>query len=117
MADSLAGAAKIAHAGAILTTDYETTSWLRFYEPDLKVVQLGEMNRYPTSPAPSAALMAGPLLYFVEQKRDHSADLRKYYSSVLLATQLRIGRADSQIALYEIYLLDMPKGPVSGRMP
>ena len=117
VADSLAGAAKIAHAGAILTTDYETTSWLRFYEPDLKVVQLGEMNRYPTSPAPSAALMAGPLLYFVEQKRDHSADLRKYYSSVLLATQLRIGRADSQIALYEIYLLDMPKGPVSGRMP
>ena len=117
VADSLAGAAKIAHAGAILTTDYETTSWLRFYEPDLKVVQLGEMNRYPTSPAPSAALMAGPLLYFVEQKRDQSADLRKYYSSVLLATQLRIGRADSQIALYEIYLLDTPKGPVPGRMP
>jgi hypothetical protein len=53
----------------------------------------------------------------VEGKRDQSAQLRKYFSSVLLATQLRIGRADSQTALYEIYLVDMPKGPVPGRMP
>jgi len=43
--------------------------------------------------------------------------VRKYYSSVLLATQLRIGRADSEIALYEIYLADAPKGPVPGRIP
>jgi 4-amino-4-deoxy-L-arabinose transferase-like glycosyltransferase len=117
VADSLAGAAKVAHAGAILTTDYQTTAWLRFYEPGLKVVQLGELNRYPTAPMPDAGLMGGPLLYFVERKRDQSADVRKYYSSVLLATQLRIGRADSEIALYEIYLVDAPKGPVPGRLP
>jgi hypothetical protein len=61
--------------------------------------------------------MRAPLLYFVEGKRDQSAQLRKYFSSVLLATQLRIGRADSQTALYEIYLVDRPKGPVPGRMP
>jgi 4-amino-4-deoxy-L-arabinose transferase-like glycosyltransferase len=117
VADSLAGAARIAHAGAILTTDYETTAWLRFYEPSLKVVQLSEINRYPAAPMPSAALMQGPLLYFVERKRDRSDEVRKYYSSLLLATQLRIGRADSEIALYEIYLADAPKGPVPGRMP
>jgi 4-amino-4-deoxy-L-arabinose transferase-like glycosyltransferase len=117
VADSLAGAAKVAHAGAILTTDYETTAWLRFYEPGLKVVQLGEENRYPTSPAPDAALMQGPLLYFVEKKRDQSGVVKKYYASVLLATQLSIGKAGSQIALYEIYLLDAPKGPVPSRMP
>jgi 4-amino-4-deoxy-L-arabinose transferase-like glycosyltransferase len=117
VADSLVGAARVAHAGAILTTDYETTAWLRFYEPGLKVVQLGETYRYPAAPMPEAALMRAPLLYFVEGKRDQSARLRKYFSSVLLATQLRIGRADSQTALYEIYLVDMPKGPVPGRMP
>jgi len=117
VADSLVGAARVAHAGAILTTDYETTAWLRFYEPSLKVVQLGETYRYPAAPMPDAALMRAPLLYFVEGKRDQSAQLRKYFSSVLLATQLRIGRADSQTALYEIYLVDMPKGPVPGRMP
>ena len=117
VADSLAGAARVAHAGTILTTDYETTAWLRFYEPGLKVVQLGELNRYPAAPLADAALMQGPLLYFVERKRDQSGRVRKYYSSVLLATQLRIGRADSEIALYEIYLADAPKGPVPGRIP
>jgi 4-amino-4-deoxy-L-arabinose transferase-like glycosyltransferase len=117
VADSLAGAARIAHAGAILTTDYETTAWLRFYEPGLKVIQLGEINRYPSAPMPDAALMRGPLLYFVERKRDQSGQVRKYYSSVQLATQLRIGRAGGEIALYGIYLADMPKGPVPGRMP
>lgn len=117
VADSLVGAARVAHAGAILTTDYETTAWLRFYEPRLKVVQLGETNRYPAVPMPDAALMRGPLLYFVDAKRDQSAQMRKYFSSVLLATQLRIGRAESPTALYEIYLVEMPKGPVPGRVP
>lgn len=117
VAGSLVGAAKIAHAGAILTTDYETTAWLRFYEPGLKVVQLGEVNRYPAAPMPDAALMKGPLLYFVEHKRDQSAEVRKYYSSVLLATQLRIGKANSEIARYEIYLVDAQKRPAPGRMP
>ena len=117
VADSLLGAARIAHAGAILTTDYETTAWLRLYEPGLKVVQLGETYRYPSAPMPDAALMRGPLLYFVERKRDQSDQVRKYYSSVLLATGLRIGRADSEIALYKIYLVDAARGPVPGRMP
>jgi hypothetical protein len=81
------------------------------------VVQLSDVNRYPAAPMPSAALMQGPLLYFVERKRDRSDEVRKYYSSLLLATQLRIGRAGSEIALYEIYLVDAAKGPVPGRMP
>ena len=117
VADSLPGAALAAHAGAVLTTDYETTAWLRFYEPGLKVVQLGEVWRYPNAPMPDAALTDGPVLYFVERKRDQSAELRKYFSTVSLATQLRIGRAGQEIALYEIYLVDAPKGPVPGRMP
>ena len=117
VADSLPGAARTAHAGAILTTDYETTAWLRFYEPGLKVVQLGEVNRYPLAPMADPALMRGPLLYFVEVHRDQAAQMRKYFSSVQLATQLRIGRAGGEIALYEIYLVDAAKGPVPGRMP
>jgi 4-amino-4-deoxy-L-arabinose transferase-like glycosyltransferase len=117
VADSLAGAAKSAHAGAILTTDYESTAWLRFYEPDLKVVQLGEVARYPNAPPPSAALSAGPLLYFVERKRDQSAEVRKYFSSLSLATQLSIGRDGGELALYEIYLAETQKAPITGRMP
>ena len=42
VADSLPGAVRSGGAGAVLTTDYETTAWLRFYEPGLKVIQAGE---------------------------------------------------------------------------
>ena len=117
VADSLVDAAHTAHAGAVLTTDYETTALLRFYEPGLKVVQLDETNRYPAAPQPDMALMRQPLLYFVERKRDDAARVRKYFSGVTLATQLRISRAGMDIAVYEIYLADTPKGPVAGRMP
>jgi 4-amino-4-deoxy-L-arabinose transferase-like glycosyltransferase len=117
VADSLAGAARADQAGAILTTDYESTAWLRFYEPGLKVVQVGELYRYPAAPMPDTALMQGPLLYFVERRRDQSAELRKYFSDVSLATQLRIGKAGRELASYEIYAVQTPKGPVPGRMP
>ena len=76
---------------------------------------------YPTSPAPDAGLLGAPLLYFVEHRRDQAGEVRKYFSSVLLATQLRIdpkgGRQGDAIALYEIYLVDAPKGAIPGRMP
>ena len=117
VADSLAGAAKDIHAAAVLTTDYESTAWLRFYEPGLKVIQLGEVWRYPNAPMAAAALTDGSLLYFVERKRDQSAEVRKYFSTVSLATQLRVGRNGQELELYEIYLADIKKTPIQGRMP
>ena len=117
VADSLAGAAKTAHAGAILTTDYETTAWLRFYEPSLKVIQLNETNRYPNAPMPSAALTQRPLLYFVTSKRDESAEVRKYFSSLSPVTQLSIGRDGVELERYVLYLAEAPKAPITGRMP
>jgi 4-amino-4-deoxy-L-arabinose transferase-like glycosyltransferase len=117
VADSLADAVRRNAAKAVLTTDYESTAWLRFYEPDLKVIQLGEPWRYPNAPMPSAELARGPLLYFVEQRRDQSAEVRNYFSSVLLATQLRISRSGQELALYQIYLAEQQKAPMTGRMP
>ena len=117
VADSLADAVRRNAAKAVLTTDYESTAWLRFYEPDLKVIQLGEVWRYPNAPMPSAELARGPLLYFVEQRRDQSAEVRNYFSSVLLATQLRISRSGQELALYQIYVAEQQKAPMTGRMP
>jgi hypothetical protein len=117
VADSLADAARHDNAGAILTTDYESTAWLRFYEPGLKVIQLGEVWRYPGAPAPPAALTRGRLLYFVEQGRDQSAEVEKYFSAMSLAAELRISKGTRNIALYRIYLPGAPKAPITGRMP
>ena len=57
-------------ADAILTTDYETTAWLRFTQPGLKVMQVNEPQRYPDAPAPPPALLKGRLIYLAELRRD-----------------------------------------------
>jgi hypothetical protein len=117
MAASLAGITRQNLAAAILTTDYESTAWLRFYQPGLKVIQLGETYRYPTAPAPDPGLLRQPLIYFVERRRDQSAGLRKQFSSVLLATELQIGRKGEEPEIYELYSVQAPKAPIAGRMP
>jgi len=112
VADSVAHAAR---GGGVATTDYETTAWLRFYEPGLKVVQLGEPWRYPD--APSAPNFSGPLLYLVEKKRDQNVVLRQYFSSVQLATRLKIIRQGAEVSDYAIWSLDRQKTPLRGKMP
>jgi hypothetical protein len=57
------------------------------------------------------------LLYVVEHRRDQSAELRKYFSSVQLASELRIGRKNRESEIYEIYAVQTPKAPITGRMP
>jgi hypothetical protein len=117
VADGVVSAARGTGAAAILTTDYESTAWLRFYEPGLKVVQLGELDRYPNAPMPGPDLTQRPLLYFVEKRRDQNTQVRKYFSSVSLATELAISRDGEELSRYEVYAVGMPKGPISGRMP
>jgi 4-amino-4-deoxy-L-arabinose transferase-like glycosyltransferase len=117
VADGVVSAARGSGAAAILTTDYESTAWLRFYEPGLKVVQLGELYRYPSAPLPGPDLTRRPLLYFVEKRRDQNPEVRKYFSSVSLATELAISRNGEELSRYEVYLVDTPKGPILGRMP
>ena len=73
VADGLPKLAEAQGAAAILTTDYETTAWLRFYEPGLKVIQVGETYRYPHAPSPPPDLLDRPLLYVAEEKRDRRA--------------------------------------------
>ena len=112
VADSVAHAAR---GEAVATTDYETTAWLRFYEPGLKVVQVGETWRYPN--APTAQNFSGPLLYLVEKKRDQNVLLRRYFSSVQLATRLTITRQGAEVSDYAIWSLDQQKAPLPGKMP
>ena len=117
VADGVVSAARGSGASAILTTDYETTAWLRFYEPGLKVVQLGELYRYPNAPMPGPDLTRRPWLYFVEKRRDQNPQVRNYFSSVLFATELAVMRNGQELSRYEVYLVDAPKGPIYGRMP
>ncbi len=107
-------ATAIRNGQTLLTTDYETTAWLRWYEPGAKVVQLGELDRYPTAPA---AGQTGPWLYVVEKKRDRRDRVQQSFSKISFVTELQIARNKVELARYQIYLVETPKGPVLGRMP
>jgi hypothetical protein len=117
VADSLPGAVRTDGAGAVLTTDYETTAWLRFYEPGLKVIQAGETYRYPNAPSPPVELLSGPLLYVVEQRRDRHGMLGDYFGVVEPMTSLQIKRNDMELSTYTIYRLENRKDVVPSKMP
>ena len=99
-------------ADAILTTDYETTAWLRFNHPAVTVIQINEPQRYLWAPAAGGALLKGRLYYLAETRRDRRLELPAFFTSVGLPTQLQ-----SPAALYNLYQVGQPKSSTLGKMP
>jgi 4-amino-4-deoxy-L-arabinose transferase-like glycosyltransferase len=99
-------------ADAVLTTDYQTTAWLRFNHPGIKVVQLNEPQRYPGVPAADASLLARPLIYLAEMRRDQHFLVQKSFSYTGFPTQLQ-----TPSSLYMVYPVGRPKSSPLGRMP
>jgi 4-amino-4-deoxy-L-arabinose transferase-like glycosyltransferase len=95
---------------AILTTDYETTAWLRFTQPGLPVVQINETRRY--SDAPVATNLRRPV-YLVEFRRDHHALVQLQFGHVGFPTQLQSPSG----GLYMLYPAAKPKFAQIGKMP
>lgn len=99
-------------ADAILTTDYETTAWLRFNHPAVKVIQINEPQRYIWAPAADGALLKGRLYYLAETRRDRRLELSAFFASVGVPTQLQ-----SPAALYNLYQVGQPKSSLLGKIP
>jgi 4-amino-4-deoxy-L-arabinose transferase-like glycosyltransferase len=98
--------------GAVLTTDYETTAWLRFTQPGIKVVQLNEPQRYPDAPAATPDLLKGRLLYLTELRRDQHELVHRAFADMGFPTQLQ-----TPSSLYMIYPVSKPRSSPLGRMP
>lgn len=114
-----AGVAEVANAmvkshiaTAILTTDYETTAWLRFNHPGLKVIQLNEPQRYPDAPAADAKLLRQRLVYLTEFKRDQHRLVQRQFGYLGFPTQLQTASS-----LYMLYPAGVPKMSQIGKMP
>jgi 4-amino-4-deoxy-L-arabinose transferase-like glycosyltransferase len=103
-------------ASAILTSDYETTAWLRFYSP-LRVIQANESFRYPDATLPSQALLNGPLLYLAEQRVDQSKKLAGHFAALKPLGEIDRKRGDLIIARYNVYRADGLRGAPFGKMP
>ena len=99
-------------ADAVLTTDYETTAWLRWDQPGLKVVQVNEPQRYPDAPTAPAALLKGRLLYIAELRRDQHQLVQRDFAYTGFPTQLQTGAG-----LYMLYPVGSPKKSQIGKMP
>ena len=99
-------------ADAVLTTDYETTAWLRWDQPGLKVVQVNEPQRYPDAPTAPAALLKGRLLYIAELRRDQHQLVQQSFAYTGFPTQLQTGAG-----LYMLYPIGSPKKSHIGKMP
>ncbi len=95
---------------AILTTDYETTAWLRFTQPGLKVVQVNQPQRYRDAPA--AKDLKRPV-YLVEFRRDQHPLIQQQFGYLGFPTQLQSPSG----GLYMLYPAGKPKQPLIGKMP
>ena len=107
--------AKARLAAAIVTTDYETTAWLRFYQPSLKVIEIDEPRRYPDAPAPDAALLRRPLLYVVEKKRVRGDLIGRYFRIAELAALTSTKSTPPET--YELFAVGGAKASGFGKMP
>lgn len=110
--DVVAALVKAHLADAVLTTDYETTSWLRFTHPDLKVIQMTEPERYPDAPPPSPALLQSRLIYLAEFRRDQHHLVQRDFAYTGFPTQLQ-----TPSSLYMLYPVGRPKSSQIGKMP
>jgi 4-amino-4-deoxy-L-arabinose transferase-like glycosyltransferase len=99
-------------AGAVLTTDYETTAWLRFTQPGLKVIQVNEPERYPDAPVPAPALLQGRLIYLTEFRRDQHQLVQRAFAYTGFPTQMQ-----TPANLYMLYPVGRPRSSQIGKMP
>jgi len=83
------------HPAAILTTDYATTSWLRFYG-HVPVIQMNEPQRGLGGPVP-----AGRLVYVTERERDR----HEVFKSAVPQPAVVRRRGGVEVARYDCYLL------------
>ena len=113
-AQILASVTQAIHAGAVVTTDYETTALLHYYQPRLKVIQVDDIYRYPDLANAPSALLKQPLLYFVENRREQTTTIQRYFRDVGPAERIASNWGGT---IYEIFPLREPLQSSFGKMP
>ena len=109
--------AEATKAGAkdVLTSDYETTAWLRFYAPALRLIAVDQPNRFLD--APVARLDAGPWLYFADPARGQERMVTGEFRFAEKRAELARTRNGAVIARYDLWQIDRPQSPMQGKRP
>jgi len=105
-------------ATCILAPDYGTTSWLAFYLPrGTCVEQQMQRIRWVNMPEPTAAQLAGPLLYIDEIKPRAQMILQGNFAEIREVAEIQRKRGPLVVETYTLSLLIGPKGDVFDRAP
>jgi hypothetical protein len=115
VANKVVAAARTTGADAVLTSDYETTAWLRFYAPALPLIAVNQPDRYLD--ASSAMLAGGSYLYLGDVTRKDADAVTGQFLYADKFGEIARARQGNRIATYDLWRLDMPKRPIQGKMP
>jgi 4-amino-4-deoxy-L-arabinose transferase-like glycosyltransferase len=104
-------------AACVLAPDYGTTSWLAFYLPKGScVAQQSQRIRWVNMPEPTAAQLAGRLLYVHEAfSGDHPLSDR--FGRIERVAEVTRRRGPLVIETYAVEVLEEPKGEVLDHSP
>jgi 4-amino-4-deoxy-L-arabinose transferase-like glycosyltransferase len=108
--------ATVLGAHALVTADYRTTAWLKFYLPTpIPVIAAIEEFRYPDSPRPTAADLSGTLLY-VGLLHDLADELADHFSDIDPLAKVAEAK-NFPATLFILYRLQGFRGEPIGRLP
>ncbi len=93
----------------VVTTDYETTALLRYYQPKLPVIQINDPQRYPWAPPASQTQLRQQVVYFYAKRREQTDLLRPHVR--FLSDPLPHGPD------YEARLIYVPLPTFAGKVP
>ena len=118
LADEIEAVRARAGATCVLAADYGTTGWLAFYLPKgTCVAQQSQRIRWVNMPEPSAAQLAGKLLYVHEVWPGDPPFLTDLFGHVEKVAEVKRMRGPLTIETYALDVLEAPKGDVFDRSP
>lgn len=116
LAAQIARDASALGAHALVTTDYRTTAWLKFYLPTpIPVIAAIEEFRYPDSPLPTASDLGGTLLY-VGLLHDLAHELADNFSDIEPMAEIADAK-NLPATPFILYRLQGFHGEPIGRLP
>jgi len=105
-------------ATCVLAPDYGTTGWLAFYLPKgTCVAQQSQRIRWVNMPEPTAAQLAGKLLYVHEVWPSDPPFLQDMFAAIEKVAEMKRKRGPLTIETYALDVLEGPKGDVLDRSP
>jgi hypothetical protein len=91
---------------SILTTDYESASWLAFYgRRQAPLLALDQEHRWVWSGSPPRAFLSKPMLYVVESRHDQHALLASQFSQVVAIGAVVRRRGQAETGKWVLYRL------------